>query len=829
MPILHDLRYAVRTLRRMPALTSAALFSLTLGIGSSAAIFSLVDAAMIRRPPFADADRLAVLNIEQRTPREGELRHRWSWPRFQLLKRYVRSFEGVATSSNNVVTVTGSSHPEPLAIEIVSPDYLSVMRAPLVTGRGFVNDDGIAAATSHSVIISQDVWQRRFGAVEDIVGSTLELNGVALTVVGVAARGFNGLSGLAQAWIPAAVAPLVTYRDYLTTNQNFITVVGRLRRDVTIDSARGELAVVGRRIHAEQPSETDTPQDEFSATAMRLNDARIDVVTRRALMLLGGAAAMLLLIACANVAGLLVGRAAARRREIAIRLAIGSGRARLVRQMLIEGGVLAGAAGVLTLAVTAWVMPFLRIPTTLARGRNFYGAIGEFATPSVDWRLFAFTFAVSACTVLLFALLPALRSTRTTLAADLKAGGAPRSGGTAGLGLREAVVGLQVCLAVVLLAGCGLLLSSYARLRQAPLGFDPDGLVTFMIRPSEVKYDTTAAPALLDRVLEEIERVPGVEAATVDGCAPLSTQCANASLRIVGRPLADPADAPAVLRHYVSPNHFKALRVPILRGRGLDGRDRAGSPAVVVINEAAAQRFWPGEDPVGRRVWFEGAAAFGSSEASAEIVGIVGNVAYQPLNENAVQPDFFTAYAQFTYPNRMVLVRAAAGESLALVPQLAQAVRRADPDLALFDVQTMEARAQLSWSKHSFQTALFGIIAFIALSVAATGVFAVTSFFVSSRSREIGVRLALGANSAQIFRAIMAPTMRFALPGAAGGILGALLLGRTMRAALFETSPLDPGVLGGAVFVLIAAVIAASYVPLRRALAVNPVDVLRSE
>jgi predicted permease len=813
----------------MPVFTAAALLSLTLGIGSSAAIFSLVDAAMLRRPPFADADRLAVLNITQRTPREGELRHRWSWPRFQLLKRYARSFEGVATSSNNVVTVTGSSRPEPLAVEIVSTDYLGVMRAPLVSGRGFVEGDGIVGAPSSSVVIGYDVWQRRFGGIEDVVGSPLELNGIALTVVGVAARGFNGVSGLAQAWIPATVAPLVTYRDYLTTNQNFITVIGRLRRDVTIDSARAELAIVGARIHAEQASEADTPQDEFSATAMTLNDARIDVVTRRALMLLGAAAALLLLIACANVAGLLVGRAAGRRREIAIRLAIGSDRARLVRQMLIEGGVLAAAAGGLTLVVTAWIMPFLRIPATLARGRNFYGAVGEFATPTVDWRLFAFTFAICACTVLLFALLPALRSTRIAIAADLKAGGGGASRGPARLALREAIVGLQVCLAVVLLVGCGLLLSSYARLRHTPLGFDPDGLVTFMIRPSEVKYDTTRAPALLDRVLEQIARVPGVQAATVDGCAPLSTQCANASLRIVGRPLATPADAPSVLRHYVSPNHFKTLRVPIIRGRGLEERDRAGSPAVVVINEAAAQRFWPDEDPIGKRVWFEGATAFDSPEASAEIVGIVGNVAYQPLGENAIQPDFFTAYAQFTYPNRMVLVRATAGESLALVPQLAQAVRRADPDLALFDVQTMAARAQMSWSKHSFQTALFAIIAFIALSVAATGVFAVTSFFVTSRSREIGIRLALGANAGQIARAMIGPTIRFALPGAAAGIAGALLLGRAMRAALYETSPLDPVALGGAVSVLIGAVIAAGYLPFRRALAVNPVDVLRSE
>jgi len=826
MALLQDLRYALRTLGRAPVFTTAALVSLTLGIASVAIVFSLVDAAMLRKPPFAGADRLVVVNITQRTPLEGELRHRWSWARFQLLKRYAQSFEGVATSSNNVVTATGSSHPEPLAVELVSPGYLSVMRAPLISGADFAESE-TAGPGSHAIVIGYDFWQRRFAGAAGVLGSMVRVNGVNLMVTGIAARGFHGVSGLAEAWIPATLAPLITYRDYLTTNQNFISVIGRLRRDITLNSARAELAVVGTRIHAEQPSEADTPQDEFSATAMALNEARIDVVTRRALMLLAAAAAMLLLIACANVTGLLIGRAAERRREIAIRLAVGSGRGRLVRQMLVEGGLLAAIAGAATLIVTAWILPFVRIPATLARGRNFYGAVGEFATPVMDWRIFAFTFATCAFAVLLVALLPALRSTRTSIAADLKRGSAYTSGGTARRGLREAIVGVQVALAVMLLVACGLLLHSYARLVRTPLGFDPEGLITFMIRPSEVRYDTTVAPALIDRVLEEIERVPGVEAATVDGCAPLSTQCANASLRIVGRP--SNTEAPVVLRHYVAPDHFKTLRVPLIRGRVIEERDRAGSSAVAVINEAAAQRFWPGEDPIGQRVWFEDAAAFGTPAASVEIVGLVGNVAYQPLNENPIQPDFFTPYAQFTYPSRMVLVRVSVDEPLSLAPQIAQALTRAEPDLAQFDVQTMEARAELSWSKHSFQTTLLMIIAFIALSLSATGVYAVTSHVVTSRTREIGVRMALGANTSRVAQATMAPTLRFAVPGAAAGMLGAVVLGRILRATLYETSPLDPAVLIGAVGLLIATVAAASYVPLRRALRVNPVDVLRAE
>ncbi len=825
--LLRDIRYALWSLRRTPAFTAVAVLTLALGIATSTTVFSLVDAAMFRPPPFPEPDRLMLLNITQRTPAEGELRLRWSWPRFRLLERSVHSFEGVASSSNVVVTITDVDDPEPLAVEIVSSRYLSVMRASLVLGRGFTASEDMTGATSRLVILGHGLWQERFGGAKDVIGRVMELNGVALVVAGVTTRDFAGVSGLARAWIPAAVAPSVTNREYLTTNQNFITVVGRLRLNVTEDAARAELNLIGARIHAEQPSEVETPEDQFSATLMALNKARVDAITARALMLLASAVGALLLIACANVASLLLGRAAVRRREIAIRLAIGASRSRLVRQLLTESGVLATLSGVLGLTLAVWAMTAVRIPPTLGRGSNFYGAIGEFATPAMDWRVLTFVIAVCVCTVLLFGLVPALQATRTEIVNDLK-GEIPRAARGRRLALREIIVALQLALSVTLLVACGLLLTSYNRLRETSLGFDPTHLLTFMIRPSEVRYATARAPALLDRVLEEVERIPAVEAASVDGCAPLTVQCASAPLYIVGRPWEKTTDAPTVLRHYVAPAHFKTLGVPVVRGRGIAASDRAGQPRVVVINEAAVQKFWPNENPIGQRVWFDGALAFGSPDSSAEIVGVVGNVTYRPLDENPIQPDFFTPYAQFTYPTRMLLIRTR-GDPLAVIPEVGRAVRRVDPTLALFDVKTMEDRARTSWSKQRFQTVLLGTIAAIALLLAVAGVYAVTSYFVASRAREIAVRMALGANDTQIVRASLAQTAQLGLAGAGGGVLGALAVSGVIRAMLYDTSPFDPAVFAGVTATLVMALLAASYLPARRALRVDPAKVLRNE
>jgi predicted permease len=818
--IRHDVPYAWRILRRTPGFTAAAVLSLVLGIATSTTVFSLVDAALFRPLPFEAADRLMLLNITQQTPAEGEVRHRWSWRRFQLLERSLRSFETIASSSNNVVTLTGTDSPQPVQIEIVSPRYMQLMRVPFALGRGF---DLNSAAPE--VILGFDLWQRQYGGSPDVVGRGLSLNGVALTVVGVVGRGFAGVSGLAQAWIPAAMAPAVTYNEYLTTNQNFITVVGRLQPGVTPEAARAEIATVGERIQLEEPSEADTPQDRFGATLTPLATARIDVITRRALLLVAGGSAVLLLIACANVTSLLLGRAVTRRREIAVRLAVGASRARLIRQLLVESAVFTAIAAVPSLLVAVWMSAVVRMPVTLARRGNFWGAIGEFSIPEIDARVLGFVVAVCACTVFIVGLVPAIRATRRDLTVDLRSG-ARETGGK--LGLRDAVVALQIAAAIVLLTGSGLLLTSYVRLREAPLGFDGSRLLTFMIRPSEVQYPPPAASVLVDRMLDEIGRVPGVEAATVDGCTPLTVQCARGTLQIVGQPRLSPADAPNVRRHYVAPAHFETLRVPIVAGRGITASDRSGAPLVVVVNEAAVRRFWPNQDPIGRRIWFEGAPVAGSPDASAEIIGVVGNVAYAPLDETPIEPDFFTPYAQFTYASRMVIVRTREAPEL-LVPPIAQAVRRANPDLALFDVQSMETRAGLSWAKQTAQASLFFVITVIALGLAVAGVYGVTVFVVASRAREIGVRMALGSPTLAIVTTSIARTARLGLVGLTLGLVGALWLSGVLRASLYNTNPLTGWVYVGAVTVLVAALLLGTYVPVRRALRVNPFEVLRAE
>jgi putative ABC transport system permease protein len=833
--LLRDLRLAVRSLRRTPFLTAAALISIALAIAAATAVFSVVDAALLRPPPFAESDRLAMLYVTRRAPTRGETRERWSWPQIGLLRQWSSSFDAIGSFTSAVLTLSDDA-PEPVDAELVSSSYLDVLGVRPIFGRAFNAAADSGAGARPVALVSYELWQRRFGGDRSLIGRTISLNNVVLTVIGILPRGFAGLSGRARLWIPATMAPLLTYEEYLTTNQSFISVVGKLRPGVALEGASEELATLGRRIQRVAPSESSSvPGETRAATARSLSEARIDPSTLRPMLLLALAATCLLALSCANVANLLLGRAASRRREMAIRLAAGATRGRIVKQLLVEACVLTTAGGVAGVGAAAAIATHLPLPSSLHSGRNFYGALGEFATPQVNLRVLAFSVALCAITTLLFGLVPALRAADVDLTTALKdgaPGGGRRDGSSHWLGGRlrvdgrRAIVAMEVALATLLLTVSGLLAASYRRLQSAPLGFDRTHLLTFLLRPPDVVYPPPKAAILYDRVLAEIELIPGVEAATVDGCAPVGTGCANSTLFVMGRQAPRPDQAPPVLRHYVGPHHFLTLRVPLITGRVFDAHDRAGSERVAIINETAARRFWPNENPLGARVWFGGGSNFDRPDSSAVIVGIVGDVAYQPLDEHPVQPDFYTPYTQFTYASRTVLVRTT-GDPSAVVPMVREAVRRADATLALFDVRTMEQRASESWARREYQTFLLGAFAAVALVLAATGIFAVVAHFVAERQREIGIRAALGARPIQVLATVAA---RAAVPAAAGLAAGgglAVAASRMVAAVLYDTSPLDPLVFGAVLSGLAIVIATATLLPAVRALRIEPLEALR--
>jgi len=829
MNALHDLRLdarrALRALRRAPIVTAAAVVSIGLGAAAATTVFSVVDAALFRPPPFERAAYLAILFMTQSRDGAAPAKVRWSWPRFRAMAAGQRSFDRVASFSASTAAFTDGAA-EPVEGELVSSDYFPVLGVHPLLGRVFDASTDDVATTQPVAVLGYDTWLSRFGKTDGIVGRAVEINGIRLTVIGVLPRGFKGLSGRASVWMPATIAPQVTYADYLVTNQNFISVVGRLREGVTLARARAELAALGAEVDRRLPMAGLDPGQTVAATAIGINEARIDPSTRRPLFLLLAGATCLLLLACANVAGLLLGQVAARRRDVALQAALGAARGRVVRQLLVEASLLAVGGAAMGIAITLPLTARLGVPAAAFRARNFYGAMGEFALPRVDVRVLAFSLALGAITVLLFGLLPALQSSRVDLRHALSDAGR----GVAGVGsmrLRHLLVAAETALALVLLVAGGLFAASVRALTDTNVGFDRRNLIAFTIRPSDVQNPPSKAPALISRVLDEVRRVPGVDAASVDGCAPLSTGCANSSLYIDGRPWSSPAAAPFVLRHYVGPDHFRVLSTPVLRGRAFTDGDGAGAERVAIINETAAKRFWPNQDPIGQRVWFGGGSTFDRPDSAATIVGVVGDVAYQPLDDHPVQSDFYTPYRQFTYAFRTVLVRTRR-DPPSVLADMRRAVQRASPELAIFDPRTMEEHAGDSWTRVTYQTNVLVAFAVVALLLAAGGIFAVIAQVIADRANEIGVRVVLGAAPLQVLAAVGAHGLRPAVAGVVAGMLGGLGVGRTLAAFLYGVPSVSLMVLGGVGAAVIVVALAATYLGARRALSISPIDALRS-
>ncbi len=820
----YDLRLAWRTIRRMRAAAVVSVVTLALGAGATTTMFSVVYAALLRPVPFPDPARLVMLFLSRETPRGSDDRVRWSYAEAGRLRTDTRSFERVETFSRTSLAV---ELPEPRQMdgEVVSAGYFELLGMRPTSGRTFQREDDGETGAAPVVVISARLRRTYFANDPAIIGRLLPVNGVPLSIVGVLPDGFNGLSGRSDLWIPTAMAPRLTYADYRTTPQHFIPVIARLRPDVSVREASAEIAVIGPRVASSDATGSDATA-RWSGSVVPIDDARVDPARRRSALLLFAAIACVLLIACANVASLLVARMCDRRREIAVRSALGAGRGRLIRQLLTESLLLSALGGVVGVVVAAWGVRLIGLtsPSALPSTQTGYVQLSGFAEPSLDPAVLAFALGAVVITTLIFGAAPAFDAARLPLVGVLRDD--DRTTARAGSRTLTGIVVAEIALAVLLLAGAGLFVTSYRQLQSLRAGFDPDRVLTFRIAPPASRYRPEDGPAVIQRVLEAVQRTPGVQMAAVNRCSPMNDACARTTLFFPGRP-ADPLP-PVVERHYVSADYFRVLGIALLQGRALTDGDRLGRPPVTVVNETAAARYWPGESPIGKHIWFGSATGFTDPANPVEVVGVVADVKYGAVTEPR-GPDFYTLYLQFAYPDTMVIVKAERSDPGALAPALRRSVASVDRSLPIYEVMTLDERSDDAVTRPKFLAGVLGVFAAVALLLAATGVYGVMSFAVASRTRELGIRVALGAGARQVTRMVLRESGRLAAIGGAIGIAAALGLGRVVRTLLIDVSPTDPRSLAAGAVALVAAALLAAYLPARRAARVDPMEALRRE
>ena len=829
-----DLHYAVRSLRKAPGFTTAAALTLALGVGANTAVFGLVSATLFRPLPFPDPDRLVTLYQSYEEAGRSPVPTPWSYPEFAAVRSSLTAVSEMAAYYAGDVNLSGTgADPIRVGAEMVSASYFRALGVQPALGRTFLPHEDSIPGAHRVAMLGDGVWRREFGADPRVVGRRILLNGVALTVVGVLPEGFRGLTGEGQVWIPHAMAPEVYFPRHLSTREQFLSVVARLRPGVPLERARAEVASVATRVAAATRQETgaEAGGERWRAALLTLEEARRDPATVRAQLVLAGAVFFVLLIAAVNLSGMLLARSVGRSREMAVRTALGAGRGRLLRQALVESGAIGLLGGALGALIAVWSIHLLSAlaPERLGGGgsRITRLRLDSFSTPQADWRVIAFAGVLALAAGLLAGLVPALRATRGDLSGALKTGARGSTVGVGSLRRPTALSGIavsQVAFALVLLVGAGLLLKEFNRLRSLHTGLDAAGVVTFHLDPPESTYGGEAAGALLQRILERVEAVPGVTSTTVGRCLP-GTGCSSTSLYIAGRPV--PASPPIVRRHYVGPDHFRTLGIPLLRGRGITPEDRAGRSRVAVVNETAARRLWPGEDPIGKRVWFSSGGGFASPDSLTEIVGVVGDVRYGAPGEE-VEPDFYTSYLQYVLPATMVMVRTA-GDPTALVPALRRAVAEVDPNLPIHNVRTVAEMRAEALAGERFATAALSIFAALGLLLAALGVYGVMAYSVTQRRRDIGIRLALGATPRTVLRQVVGQGTALTGVGVALGALLSLGLARVLSSLLDGIGSADPLVLAAVALVLLVVALITSYLPARSAARVDPMTTLAAE
>ena len=829
--LAQDARYAIRWLARNPGFAAVAILTLGLGIGTVTTIFSILDAAVLRPLPYRYPDALMTVAITHRDPNAAAEDFPWSWPKYETFLRHATSFDRTAAWTHLDLNLTGVTDPERLKAEMVTPSYFAVLGADAAVGRAFGADD--EAPGSATAVLAWGFWQRRFGGDPSAVGKTIQVNRNLLTVVGVLPEHFQGLSGRTDIWVPIGMAGTFIYPEILEEGGNhWHNVVARRKAGVGPAAVSAEMDIVGRQIADENKMEESNAV--WGASAAPLNDLRVDPALRRSVIILFGAVTFVLLIACANVAALLLTRAASRGREVAIRVAIGAGRRRIVRQLLTESVVLSLAGGIAGVLLTLWGVESLsRIEKISGVGDPSF--LFRFSAIALDGRVFAFALAVSLATGLLFGLAPALHASRHDLADALKEGGsgAVAGGGGRRLSLRGLLVPLQVALALVLLVGAGLLARSLARLASYGAGFEGERVLTMTFDPSGVTDDGRDQAIVFRRsLLERIAAIPGVESAATGRTVPLNSRAMVAVVRQVddkkldskGRFTGESGTLQIGL-HDVAPDYFRTLSIPIRKGRAFTPEDRVGSPKVVIVSESTARKLWPGQDPIGRRI--AATSFYFAEDATAEVVGVAGDVLYGKPGDRQILDLYYPTF-QAGLPWATLFVKAK-GDPASLTSAIRREIKALSPNLPVVDVATMSQRSARTFGRERFGTSLLSLLAGIALFLASVGIYGLVAETVAARTREIGVRMALGAAPGDIVRRVLQRGLTLAGAGVVAGLVAAFALSRLLSSLLFGVGAGDPVTYAGVSVILLLVSAAACWLPARRATRIDPTVALRSE
>ena len=804
--LVQDLRYGVRMLLQKPAFTFVVVLALAVGIGANSAIFSVVNAVLLRPLPYADPERLVMIWMDNSRINIAEDWH--SFPNYTDYRDHNEVLELIAAFNNRSFNITGSGEPERVQGAWMTTSLLPLLGVAPALGRNFSSEEE-QPGKDQVVIIGHGLWQRRFGGDPNILEQTIMLNGNPRTVIGVMPEGFAFPAKDSEMWVPIAL----TQQQMAARNSIAYQVIGRIKPGVTFGQAKANLETVNRWILNQNPG-----QEGYGVNPVPYHDQVVGSV-RPALLALLGAVAFVLLIACANVANLLLSRAAARSREIAIRTALGAGRGRIIRQLLTESLLLALIGGALGLLIAFW-------------GLNLLLAISPSDLPrldqiTIDRRVLAFTLGVSLLTGLIFGLVPALQASRPDLAESLKEGGRGSSGGLQGKRIRSGLVVFEVATALVLLICAGLMIKSFLNLQDVKMGFNPDRLLTVRLQLSGTKYrEDASATNFYKQLLERVEAMPGVESASAILTLFLSKTPNSTSFTIEGRAPFAPNEAVEVPVDIVTPGFFKSAGIPLVGGREFTSQDGSDTPNVVIINETMAKRFWQGEDPIGRRFMY-GTPGGDGEPPWMTIVGVVGDVRRTGFDAE-VRPETFLPHGQAPARGMMLMVRSTSDPE-SLTGAVREAVRSIDSDLPVFSVKPMDALLGDMMAQRRLNMLLFAILAGVALVLAGVGIYGVIAYSVTQRTHEIGIRMALGARRSDIVKMVVKQGVALAAGGVGMGILASVLLTRLMAALLYGVSATDLVTFVAISVLLTLVAVVASFIPARRATRVDPMIALRYE